>query len=176
VALWLQPPLALCGPTSSSCTNCMSFSLHFIQAPTSNCFFCWRKSFWYQPLGPALHKELRPSKVGAVSTKILALMAPSSASSDHFNKSITGANTLVCKGLGAKESRPLYKALKILAHLPLSSLSFALLVTLKMDEHRHKITVFVYLRLFPCLKLIYEPQQHGLMFGSSYPNHLDVSS
>jgi hypothetical protein len=28
-------------------------------------------------------------------------MAPSSASSGHFNKSITGAKTLVCKGLGA---------------------------------------------------------------------------
>jgi hypothetical protein len=98
-------------------------------------------------LRAALHKESRPSKVGAVSTKILVLMAPSSASSGHFNKSITGAKTLVCKGLGAKESRPLYKALKILAHLPLSSLSFALLVTLKMDEHRHKITIFVNLRL-----------------------------
>jgi hypothetical protein len=61
----------------------------------------------------ALHKESRPSKVGAVSTKILTLMAPGSASSGHFNKSITGAKTLVCKGLGAKESRPLYKALKI---------------------------------------------------------------
>ncbi len=60
-------------------------------------------------LRAALHKESRPSKVGAVSTKILALMAPSSASSGHFNKSITGAKTLVCKGLGANESRPLYK-------------------------------------------------------------------
>jgi hypothetical protein len=98
-------------------------------------------------LRAALHKESRPSKVGAVSTKILALMAPSSASSGHLNKSITGGKTLVCKGLGAKESRPLYKALKVLAHLPLSSLSFALLVTLKMDEHRHKITIFVNLRL-----------------------------
>ena len=35
----------------------------------------------------------------------------------------------------------MYKALKILAHLPLSSLSFALLVILKMDEHRHKVLV-----------------------------------
>ena len=52
-------------------------------------------------LRAALHKESRPSTVGAVSTKILALMAPSSASSGHFNKSITGAKTLVCKGLGA---------------------------------------------------------------------------
>jgi hypothetical protein len=33
----------------------------------------------------------------------------------------------------------LYKALKISAHLPLYSLSFALLVILKMDEHRHKV-------------------------------------
>ena len=29
---------------------------------------------------------------------------------------------------------------------------------------------------FYCLKLIYGPQQYGLMFGSSYPNHLDMSS
>jgi hypothetical protein len=29
---------------------------------------------------------------------------------------------------------------------------------------------------FSCLKLIYEPQQHGLMFGSSYLNHLDMRS
>jgi hypothetical protein len=29
---------------------------------------------------------------------------------------------------------------------------------------------------FSCLKLIYRPQQHGLMFGSSYLNHLDMSS
>jgi hypothetical protein len=29
---------------------------------------------------------------------------------------------------------------------------------------------------FSCLKLIYGPQQHGLMFGSSYLNHLDMSS
>ena len=34
--------------------------------------------------------------------QISALMAPSSASSGHFNKSITGAKTLVCKGLGAE--------------------------------------------------------------------------
>jgi len=68
-------------------------------------------------------------------------MAPSSASSGHFNKSITGAKTLVCKGLGAKESRPLYKALKITVHLPLSSLSFVLFVILKMDEHWHKVLV-----------------------------------
>ena len=29
---------------------------------------------------------------------------------------------------------------------------------------------------FSCLKLIYGPQQHGLLFGSSYLNHLDMSS
>ena len=63
------------------------------------------------------------------------------ASSSHFNKSITGVKTLVCKGLGAKESRPLYKALEILAHLLFFSLSFALLVIFKMDEHRHKVLV-----------------------------------
>ena len=68
-------------------------------------------------------------------------MAPRSASSGHFNNNIIGAKTLVCKGLGAKESRPLYKALKISAHIPLSSLSFALLVIFKMDEHRHKVLV-----------------------------------
>ena len=55
----------------------------------------------FSSLRAALHKESRPSKVGAVSTKILVLMAPSSASSGHFNKSITGAASLVCKGLGA---------------------------------------------------------------------------
>jgi hypothetical protein len=37
------------------------------------------------------------------------------------------------------------------------------------------ITIFVNLRL-SCLKLIYGPQQHDLMFGSSYLNHLDMSS
>jgi hypothetical protein len=70
------------------------------------------KNSYQDGLRTALHKESRPSKVGAVSTKILALMAPRLASSGHFNKSITGAKTLVCKGLGAKESRPLYKALE----------------------------------------------------------------
>ena len=38
------------------------------------------------------------------------------------------------------------------------------------------ITIFVNSRLSLCLKLIYGPQQHGLMFGSSYLNHLDMSS
>jgi len=33
-----------------------------------------------------------------------------------------------------------------------------------------------YIRIFSCLKLIYGPQQHGLMFGSSFLNHLDMSS
>ena len=37
------------------------------------------------------------------------------------------------------------------------------------------ITIFVNLRLSR-LKLIYGPQQHDLMFGSSYLNHLDMSS
>jgi hypothetical protein len=74
------------------------------------------------------------------------------ASSSHFNKSITGVKTLVCKGLGAKESRPLYKALEILAHLPFFSLSFALLVIFKMDEHRHK--VLVALVFFMAIRLV----------------------
>ena len=39
------------------------------------------------------------------------------------------------------------------------------------------VTIFVNLRLSQdCLKLKYGPQQHGLMFGSSYLNHLDMSS
>ena len=29
---------------------------------------------------------------------------------------------------------------------------------------------------FSCLKLMYGPQQHGLMFGSSYLNHLDMNT
>jgi hypothetical protein len=57
--------------------------------------------FFEGDIRAVLHKESRPSKVGAVSIKILVLMAPGSASSGHFNKSITGAKTLVCKGLGA---------------------------------------------------------------------------
>ena len=39
--------------------------------------------------------------------------------------------------------------------------------------------MYHYIRLFgtlSCLKLIYGPQKHGLMFGSSYLNHLDMSS
>jgi hypothetical membrane protein len=48
---------------------------------------------------------------------------------------------LCVKALGPLGLRPLYKALKISAHLPLSSLLFALIVILKMDEHRHKVLV-----------------------------------
>jgi hypothetical protein len=35
--------------------------------------------------------------------------------------------------------------------------------------------ISLYSLIFSCLKLIYGPQQHGLMFGSSYLNHLDMS-
>jgi hypothetical protein len=48
---------------------------------------------------------------------------------------------LCVKALGPLGLRLLYKALKISIHLPLSSLSFALLVILKMDEHRHMVLV-----------------------------------
>ena len=39
--------------------------------------------------------------------------------------------------------------------------------------HYHYI---LYFETFSCLQLIYGPQQHGLMIGSSYLNHLDMSS
>ena len=45
----------------------------------------------------------------------------------------------------------------------------------RLIHARECITILVNLRLFSCLKLIYGPQQHGLMFGSSYLNHLDMS-
>jgi hypothetical protein len=42
-----------------------------------------------------------------------------------------------------------------------------------------KIHLYHYIRSFKtffCLKLIYRPQQHGLMFGLSYLNHLDMNT
>ena len=38
------------------------------------------------------------------------------------------------------------------------------------------ITMFINLRLSLVSKLIYGPQQHVIMFKSSYINHLDMSS
>ena len=47
------------------------------------------------------------------------------------------------------------------------------------DHFRGIYRIYHYIRYFEtfsCLKLIHEPQQHGLMFGSSYVNRLDMSS
>jgi hypothetical protein len=57
---------------------------------------------------------------------------------------------------------------------PLSSCILGLrLIDYVMMHLNHFIRSF---ETFSCLKLIYGPQQHGLMFGSSYLNHLDMSS
>ena len=44
-----------------------------------------------------------------------------------------------------------------------------------------KLNRFIYhyirqFETFSCVKLIYGPQQHGLMFGLSYLNHLDMNT
>ena len=43
-------------------------------------------------------------------------------------------------------------------------------------QYNTLITIFVNLRLSLVSNLICGPQQHGLMFASSYLNHLDMSS
>ena len=47
---------------------------------------------------------------------------------------------------------------------------------LRIAADYYRITIFVNLRVSLVSTLIYGPQQDGLMFGSSYLNHVDTSS